>query len=271
MSAPDLAPDRLAVAGVALSLEGPLATVTLCRPERRNAQTPATWAALADIGRGLPGDVRVVVLRAEGVSFSAGLDRAMFTPEGLPGFPSVFAMATMPEAEADAVIAGYQEGFTWWRRPDIVSIAAVQGHAVGAGFQLALACDLRVAADDVSVRIPEVTLGIPLTWGGVPRLAREVGLPVARDLVLTGRTLDGAEALQCGFVQRLVPATGLDAAVEEVVTALLAQPVGALAVARASLAAVARDSPGVAGAWADADLLAWSLRESGPPGSGPSG
>src|SRR6478672_11369668 len=114
MTAPDLDPERLSSAGGALALDGAVATVTLCRPERRNAQTPDTWAALAGIGRGLPGDVRVVVLRAEGVSFSAGLDRAMFTPEGLPGHPSLPQMAAMSPAEVDEVIARYQEAFTWW-------------------------------------------------------------------------------------------------------------------------------------------------------------
>jgi enoyl-CoA hydratase/carnithine racemase len=93
---------------------------------------------------------------------------------------------------------------------------------------------------------------------------------MARDLVLTGRRLDAAEAAACGFVQRVVPATGLAAAVEDVVASLVAQPAAALAVARASLAAVARDSPGTAGAWADPDLLAAALRDlSGArPGSG---
>jgi enoyl-CoA hydratase/carnithine racemase len=147
-----------AEAGVRLELAGELATVTLCRPERRNAQSPAMWRALAAIGRELPGTVRVALLRAEGVSFSAGLNRQAFTPEGIPGERSFIDLAK--SEDADEVIAEYQEGFLWWRRADLVSIAAVQGHAVGAGFQLALACDLRVVAEDVQFAMTETALGL---------------------------------------------------------------------------------------------------------------
>ncbi|MDX6273614.1 MAG: hypothetical protein QOJ92_824 [Frankiales bacterium] len=242
MSAPDLAPEHLAAAGLALSVDGAVATVTLCRPERRNAQTPATWTALADIGRGLPGDVRVVVLRAEGVSFSAGLDRAMFTPEGLPGFPSVFAMATMPEAEADAVIAGYQAGFSWWRRPDIVSIAAVQGHAVGAGFQLALACDLRVLADDAQLVMKETSLGLVPDLAGTKPLVDIVGYPRALEICATGRAVGAAEALSLGLAEVVVPAADLEAATADLVAALLASPRDAVIETKALLLAAATRS-----------------------------
>ncbi|WP_229900529.1 enoyl-CoA hydratase/isomerase family protein, partial [Streptomyces capoamus] len=83
----DLAP-ALDKDGVRLTVEDTLATVTLANPAKLNAQSPALWRALAEAGRLLPGSVRVVVLRGEGKSFSAGLDRQMFTPEGIPGEPS---------------------------------------------------------------------------------------------------------------------------------------------------------------------------------------
>lgn len=118
--------------GVRLTVDDAVATVTLTNPAKRNAQSPALWRALTEAGRALPGTVRVVVLRGEGMSFSAGLDRQAFTPEGFDGEPSFLDMARGPEAELDATIAEYQEAFTWWRRNDLVSIAAVQGHAIGA-------------------------------------------------------------------------------------------------------------------------------------------
>ena len=112
--------------GVRLTVDDTLATVTLTNPAKRNAQSPAMWRALAEAGRLLPGSVRVVALRGEGKSFSAGLDRQMFTPEGIEGEPSFIALGHRSDAELDAAVAEFQAGFTWWRRNDIVSIAAVQ-------------------------------------------------------------------------------------------------------------------------------------------------
>lgn len=173
--------------GVRLTVEDAVATVALTDPAKRNAQSPALWRALTEAGRSLPGSVRVVVLRGEGKSFSAGLDRQAFTPEGFDGEPSFLDMARGSDEDLDAVIAEYQDAFTWWRRSDIVSIAAVQGHAIGAGFQLALACDLRVVADDVQFAMRETSLdssptspartrswglsATPVRWRSAPRAA----------------------------------------------------------------------------------------------------
>src|SRR5580765_2094697 len=97
--------ETLAAGRVRVEAAGPLLTVTLDRPDQLNAQTPATWRALAAVGATLPDEVRVVVLRAAGPSFSAGLDRAMFTPEGLPGEPSLFTLAALDDDALDAAIA----------------------------------------------------------------------------------------------------------------------------------------------------------------------
>ena len=113
--------DLLDKDGVRLTVDDAVATVTLANPAKRNAQSPALWRALAEAGRVLPGSVRVVVLRGEGKSFSAGLDRQAFTPEGFDGEPSFLDLARGPDEELDATIAEYQEAFTWWRRNDLVS------------------------------------------------------------------------------------------------------------------------------------------------------
>jgi enoyl-CoA hydratase/carnithine racemase len=212
----------LAAGGVRLRRDGAVLTVTLDRPDSRNAQTPATWRALTAVGERLAPDVRVVVLRAEGPTFSAGLHRALMSAEGLPGEPSLLRMADLPPDRLDAVIAEYQAAFTWWRRPDVVTVAAVQGHAVGAGFQLALACDLRVVADDVRFAMRETSLGLVPDLGGTGLLVRAVGYSRALEMCLTGREVGAAEAVAAGLAQLSVPRAALDDTVADLVAALLA-------------------------------------------------
>jgi enoyl-CoA hydratase/carnithine racemase len=221
--------------GVRLTVDDALATVTLTNPAKRNAQSPALWRALAEAGQSLPGTVRVVVLRAEGKSFSAGLDRQAFTPEGFDGEPSFIDLARGSDAELDAAIAGYQEGFTWWRRSDIVSIAAVQGHAIGAGFQLALACDLRVVADDVQFAMRETSLGLVPDLTGTHPLVGLVGYARALEICATGRFVLAEEAERTGLANLAVPVDQLDGAVRDLAGALLAAPRDALIETKALL------------------------------------
>lgn len=229
--------------GVRLALDGEdgtLATVTLDHPARRNAQSPAMWRALAASGRELPGSVRVVVLRAEGKSFSAGLDRQAFTPEGFADEPSFLELARYSDGDLDAVIAEYQEAFTWWRRNDIVSLAAVQGHAIGAGFQLALACDLRVCADDAQFAMRETSLGLVPDLTGTGPLVQLVGYARALEMCVTGRSVHAEEAGRTGLANLVVPAADLDAATADLAAALLAAPRDAVIETKALLRDAAR-------------------------------
>ncbi|MEX2982158.1 enoyl-CoA hydratase/isomerase family protein [Streptomyces sp. C36] len=210
--------------GVQLTVEDTVATVTLTHPAKRNAQSPALWRALTEAGRLLPGSVRVVVLRGEGKSFSAGLDRQAFTPEGFDGEPSFIDLARGTDEALDAEIATYQEAFTWWRRNDIVSIAAVQGHAIGAGFQLALACDLRVCADDAQFAMRETSLGLVPDLGGTQPLVSLVGYARALEICATGRFVSATEAELTGLANVVVPAAELSGAVDDLTAALLAAP-----------------------------------------------
>ncbi|WP_066956671.1 enoyl-CoA hydratase/isomerase family protein [Streptomyces lushanensis] len=210
--------------GVRLTVEDAIATVTLTNPAKRNAQSPALWRALTEAGRSLPGSVRVVVLRGEGKSFSAGLDRQAFTPEGFDGEPSFLELARRSDADLDAAIAEYQDGFVWLRRNDIVSIAAVQGHAIGAGFQLALACDLRVVASDVRFAMRETSLGLVPDLAGTHPLVGLVGHARALEICATGRFVQAEEAERTGLVNLVVPVEELDAAVLDLAGALLAAP-----------------------------------------------
>jgi enoyl-CoA hydratase/carnithine racemase len=221
--------------GVRLEVTGAVATITLCRPEVRNAQTPKMWAALAEIGEEMSTDVRVVVLRGEGRSFSAGLDLAMFGTEGIPGDLSFAQMLTHPDGEVDEMIATFQEAFTWWRRPSLVSVAAVQGHAVGAGFQLALACDLRVLADDAQLCMRETSLGLVPDLGGTQPLVEQVGYSRALEICVTGRWVSAVEAQDLGLATVVVPRSDLDSTVLDLVSAVLAAPGDAVTATKALL------------------------------------
>jgi enoyl-CoA hydratase/carnithine racemase len=227
---------------VRTSRDGAVLTVTLDRPEQLNAQTPATWQALADVGAALDEDVRVVVLRGSGRSFSAGLDRSMFeTGDGTGG--GLGELVRLPVEEAQERIRGYQAGFRWLRSPGVVSIAAVQGHAIGAGAQLALACDLRVFADDAQLRLPEVTLGLVPDLTGTSTLVELVGYSRALELCMTGRAVGAAEARAIGLATVVVPRAELDDAVADLAAALVAPPVGASRATAALVRSAVRNDP----------------------------
>jgi enoyl-CoA hydratase/carnithine racemase len=216
--------EDLAAVGLRLEIEGPVATVTLDRPEVRNAQTPATWLALGHVGRTLPDDVRVVVVTGEGESFSAGLDRAMLDPaaslEG--GQESVVGLLSLSDEDASARIEEFQRGFTWLRDPRFVSIAKVRGYAIGAGFQLALSCDLRVVADDAKFSMKESALGLVPDLTGTQPLVEHVGYARALEICATARVVPADEALRIGLVTAAVPSADLDAAVADLAAALVA-------------------------------------------------
>src|SRR5262249_35508594 len=127
-----LSADEIIAAGLHVDVSDAVATITLDRPDKRNAQTPAMWHALAAVGEQLPDTTRVVVVRGAGHSFSAGLDRAMLDP----ATGDVARLLDESDEAISKAIDGYQQGFTWLRDPRFVSIAAVQGYAIGAGFQL---------------------------------------------------------------------------------------------------------------------------------------
>ena len=236
---------------VVVERSGGVCRVRLNRPEKLNALNEDVRVGLHEAFTALMDDTqsRVAVIQGEGSSFSAGADLA---------------------ARGDGVDRTWAErrhsAGRWQRLLDLiesvpqVTVARLHGHCVGGAALIAAACDIRIASSDVSVQIPELRIGIPLTWAGIPRLVREVGLPMARDMVMTGRKLDADQAQRCGFVQRLVPRVELDDATSALIEELLAMPAAPLAMTRAMFSALGRDQMGSAG-WADADLLAWSLRE----------
>jgi enoyl-CoA hydratase/carnithine racemase len=197
--------DRLSV-----SVENGVADVRLNRPEKMNALDPAMFDALIEVGEALKNDpsVRAVVLSGEGRAFCAGLD-----------FGSFQAMADAPKdrptgdvdlgrKEGRITNRGQQAAYVWREMPAPV-IAAVHGVALGGGFQIALAADIRIVAPDVRMSVLEVRWGLIPDMTGTQLLPQVVGLDVAKELTFTGRMVEGEEAVRIGLATR-VSETPLD-------------------------------------------------------------
>jgi enoyl-CoA hydratase/carnithine racemase len=231
--------------GLEVRLDAPVARITLDRPDALNALNDAMRRGLAAALGELEErpDIRVVVLAGSGRSFSAGAD---------------LRATAYPPIEGDWVTQRHLTG-TWqrlldrWDRIPQVTVARLHGHVIGGAALLAAACDLRIGAEDTMLRIPELAIGIPLTWAGIPLLVREVGLPLTRDWVMTCRRVEAEELLRSGYLQRLVPSDQLDEAVQTCLEELLAVGPGPLAMTRAMTSAIGRTSPAMVAAWGDAD------------------
>ncbi|AKU18946.1 enoyl-CoA hydratase/isomerase family protein [Luteipulveratus mongoliensis] len=208
--------------------DGPILTITLDDEPTRNAQVPSQWLALAHLGRTLSPEVRVVIVRGAGPTFSSGLDRRLLTPDGLPGERSLLEQASAGAESLADEIASYQKGFAIWSEIPVVTIAAVKGHAVGAGFQLALACDLRIVADDAQLIMRETALGLVPDLTGTHQLVRHVGYSRALEVCATGRPIGADEAVDWGLASLKVPTADLDEAARDLADAVIASPPDAI-------------------------------------------
>ena len=195
--------------------------LTLARPGKRNAQNPLMWQELALLGTKLLADesLRCLVVTGEGPTFSAGIDLV----EGLGGRLADVAGRPLDD---DNLAVGLAAAGTFRWIPDLgcASVAAVRGHAYGAGLQLALACDFRILAEGSKVGLLETRYGLLPDMGATVRLPRIVGESRARELILLGEIIDAAEALRIGLANQVVPDEDLDAAAARLAARLASQP-----------------------------------------------
>lgn len=235
--------DHAAFATLQVDGEGPVRTLTLNRPAKLNALSTELLGEVVAAARWLDDqpEVKVVVVRGAGRAFSAGFDLADFGGGGALG-PS--EGAELGRRATDA-LAGMRA----------VTVAAVQGHCVGGGVVLAAACDLRLAAADATFSIPEVDLGIPLGWGGIPRLVRELGPAITKELVLTCRPFDAPEARELRFVNRVVAPDELDAQALALARDLAAKSAYALRHTKEQVDAVAEEMGGTRRNGSDRELI----------------
>jgi enoyl-CoA hydratase len=214
-----------------LSIDGAVARLTLERPEALNALNRDVASALEDtLGRlEASREVSVVVVSGRGRAFCAGNDIA--------------EMTTLEPAEAEALSQRWQAITDRFARLPQVTIAAVHGYALGGGCMLAAAQDLRVAEAGARFGLPEVTLGFNPSFG-IARLLDIMGGAHARELLLTGRIVDAAEALRMGLVTRVVPDGTLDRAAADLAAEVARNPRGGLAATKAIVAEIRAGRPG---------------------------
>jgi len=217
---------------LSLAVADRLATVTLARPEARNALSQALMRELLTAARELAerSDIDVVLLTGDERCFSAGADlrdASRWADEG-----------TSLSERRELSALGYKLCKAWEELPQI-TIVAIEGYAVGGGLALALACDWRVLADDAFVSLPEIALGIPLTWGAIPRLVSLVGPARAKRLTILCERLPAAQALVMGLVDYLTPPGQALRKAHEVAAHTLSMPAAAVRMSKQTANAVA--------------------------------
>ncbi len=234
-------------ANLIVEATGPIGRMTLNRPAKRNALSTGLLdeiaAAAAWFHRN--DDVRVVVVAGAGDHFTAGADLEAF----------VGAKTPRHAGDAGRIMAEAVEAM---RQP---AIAALRGWCVGGGLVLAAACDLRIATDSARFSIPEVDLGIPLAWGGIPRLVREIGPARTKELVITCRAFGAAEAREIGFLNRVVASEDLDSVVDQLAASIAAKAPLAVQATKTHTNAVTAQMVGAARAWNDVDSLSAALHD----------
>ncbi len=215
-----------------LSIEGRLARVRLNRPAARNALSQGLMRELIRVARDLADrpDVDAVLLSGDAVCFSAGADLKDSRAWADDDCPLL--------ARRETAALGYRMCKAWEDLPQI-TLAVIEGYAVGGGLALALACDWRVMADDAFVSLPEIALGIPLTWGAIPRLTALVGPARAKRLTVLCERIGAAQALDMGLVDYTAAAGQALTVAEAVAAQALAMPAAAVRMSKETINAVA--------------------------------
>jgi enoyl-CoA hydratase/carnithine racemase len=233
-----------------VEVDGRIGRVTLNRPDKLNALSRQLMSEIVELGAWLKlrEDIRVVILAGAGRSFSAGFDLNDFSSASAGESPRI--AADLGRLATNALTDVPQ-----------LTIAAVHGHCVGGGVVFVAACDLRVATTETTFIIPEVDLGIPLAWGGIPRLVREIGPALTKELVLTCRPFDATEAKAIGFINRVVAPEDLDTTVNELAENLASKTLYSLHSTKQQVNAVMEEIAGTGRSAGDADMLVYAMRD----------
>ena len=233
-----------------VKVEGRIGRVTMNRPEKLNALSRQLMSEIVELGAWLKHreDIRIMIFSGAGRSFCAGFDL------------NDFSSASDGESPRQAADLGRLATNALTDVPQL-TIAVVHGHCVGGGVVFVAACDLRVATNETTFIIPEVDLGIPLAWGGIPRLVREIGPALTKELVLTCRPFGADEAKSIGFINQVVPPGDLETTVTELAENLASKTLYSLHSTKQQVNAVMEEIAGTGRSAGDADMLVYAMRD----------
>ena len=232
-----------------VDVDGPIGRLALNSPEKLNPLSRQRLIDLISAARWFDDqpEVKVVIVSGQGRAFSAGAD--------LSGFGDSATISPREGADLGRKMADAIEAM------NAITIAAIQGWCVGGALVLAAACDLRIATTKTRFSIPEVDLGIPLAWGGIPRLVREIGPALTKELVITCRPFGADEAKAAGFLNRIVTPEHLMAEAEQLADDVAKRPTNPVQVTKRHVNAVTSQMVGTMRAWSDADGLLASFND----------
>jgi enoyl-CoA hydratase/carnithine racemase len=238
-----------------LERQGPVLRVWLNRPKRLNAISTLMLQEIGDLFLSLETDfkTKLVVLGGRGRCFCAGADRK-------PPEPDQQVKAPETDRERRWLDQLGRRACQAIENCDVLTVARIHGHAVGGGCCFAMACDFRIAAEDALLRVPEIDLGIPLTWGATSRLIHEIGAARTREVLLLCEEIPARKAEAWGMVHRVAPANELDAEVDRFVEKLVDKPELAVYMTKTQLRAYARIHTLGDASETDGDMLQRAMR-----------
>ena len=233
---------------ITATIEHGIGRLTLNQPDKLNPLGTNTLQDIIDATTWFNKEnVSVVIVSGNGRAFTAGFDLREFTNTDSTGKDGAVLGREMAEAVD---------------RMKPVTIASLHGYCIGGGVVLASACDLRIASENTTFSIPEVDLGIPLAWGGIPRLVREIGPAMTKELVMTCRPFDAEEAKSLGFINRVVKDADLESQTMNMAEAIRKRPQSVIETTKNQVRAATDDLASTKNEWVGEMLIGAANKDS---------
>ena len=233
---------------ITATIEHGIGRLTLNQPDKLNPLGTNTLQDIIDATTWFNKEnISVVIVSGNGRAFTAGFDLREFTNTDSTGKVGAVLGREMAEAVD---------------RMKPVTIASLHGYCIGGGVVLASACDLRIASENTTFSIPEVDLGIPLAWGGIPRLVREIGPAMTKELVMTCRPFDAEEAKSLGFINRVVKDADLESQTMNMAEAIRKRPQSVIETTKNQVRAATDDLASTKNEWVGEMLIGAANKDS---------